>query len=170
MKLRLVNPEVLVPDARLCAEAASRGIEALVIDHLREKNRGTQPNRNGLPKTNYYAEASNNVEASTNGSVAVIAIDHPGISIHYEGGTVRPKKKALAIPIDPSVSGIWPSEYDQNREKTFITAGGAIGDKESGKILYILLPRADIPADQTVLPTDDAILHAAEEEITEAFS
>lgn len=169
MKLRLIDPERLIPDAHVAAEAAVRGVEALIIEHLRKKNDGTRPNRYGLPKSNYYADAAKNVEASVDGATVRVEIDHPGLAMHYEGGTVYPKKKALALPIDPAVAGIWPSEYSQDH-KLFKTPGGALGDAETGKILYILLPKATIPADKSVLPTDEETLKTAEKAVWEAFS
>ena len=169
MNLRLIDPERLIPDAHVAAEAAVRGVEALIIEHLRKKNDGTKPNRNGLPKTNYYADAAKNVEASVDGATIRVEIDHPGLAMHYEGGTVYPKKKALAIPIDASVAGIWPSEYSRDH-KLFKTPGGALGDADTGKILYILLPKATIPADKSVLPTDEETLKTAEEAVWEEFS
>ena len=169
MKLRLIDPEGLIPDAHTAAEAAVHSVEVLIIDHLRKKNDGTQPNRYGLPKTNYYADAAKNVEASVDGATVRVEIDHPGISMHYEGGTVYPKKKALALPIDPAVAGIWPSEYSRDH-KLFKTPGGALGDADTGKILYILLPKATIKADKSVLPTDEETLNTAEEAVWEAFS
>ena len=169
MKLRLIDPEGLIPDAHTAAEAAVRGVETLIIEHLRNKNDGTKPNRYGLPKTKYYADAAKNVEASVDGATVRVEIDHPGISMHYEGGTVYPKKKALALPIDPAVAGIWPSEYSRDH-KLFKTPGGALGDADTGKILYILLPKATIPADKSVLPTDEETLNTAEEAVWEAFS
>lgn len=169
MKLRLIDPERLIPVAYVAAVASVRGVEVLIIDHLRKKNDGTQPNRYGLPKTNYYAEASNNVAAGVSGNKVNVEIDHPGISLHYEGGTVYPKKKALAIPIDPAVAGIWPSEYSRDH-KLFKTPGGALGDAKTGKILYILLPKATIPEDKTVLPTDAEIFGAVENALMEAVS
>lgn len=169
MKLRLIDPERLIPDAHVAAEAAVRGVEALIIEHLQKKNDGTKPNRYGLPKTNYYADAAKNVEASVDGATVRVEIDHPGLAMHYEGGTVYPKKKALALPIDPAVAGIWPSEYSQDH-KLFKTPGGALGDADTGKILYILLPKATIKADKSVLPTDEETLKTAEEAVWEAFS
>ena len=169
MKIRLIDPERLIPDAHIAAEASVRGVEALIIEHLRRKNAGTQPNLYGLPKTNYYAEASKNVAAGVAGNKVNVEIDHPGISLHYEGGTVYPKKKALAVPVDPAVAGIWPSEYSRDH-KLFKTPGGALGDADTGKILYILLPKATIPSDQSVLPTDAEIFGAVEEALMEAVS
>lgn len=169
MKLRLIDPERLIPDAHVAAEAAVHSVEVLIIEHLRNKNDGTKPNRYGLPKTKYYADAAKNVEASVDGATVRVEIDYPGISMHYEGGTVYPKKKALALPIDPAVAGIWPSEYSRDH-KLFKTPGGALGDADTGKILYILLPKATIPADQSVLPTDAEIFGAVEEALMEAVS
>lgn len=169
MKIRLIDPERLIPDAHVAAEASVRGVEALIIEHLRKKNDGAKPNRWGMPKTNYYADAAKNVEASVDGATVRVEIDHPGLAMHYEGGTVYPKKKALALPIDPAVAGIWPSEYSRDHQ-LFKTPGGALGDADTGKILYILLPKATIPADPSVLPTDTEIFGAVEEALMEAVS
>ena len=169
MKIRLIDPERLIPDAHVAAEASVRGVEALIIQHLRDKNNATQPNRYGLPKTNYYADAAKDVAAGVDGNKVNVEISYPGISLHYEGGTVYPKKKALAVPVDPAVAGIWPSEYSRDHQ-LFKTPGGALGDAETGKILYILLPKATIPADPSVLPTDAEIFGAVENALMEAVS
>ena len=169
MKLRLIDPERLIPDAHTAAEAAVRSVEVLIIDHLREKNNSTQPNRYGLPKTNYYAEAAKSVAASVDGATVRVEVDYPGLAMHYEGGTIRPKKKALAIPVDPAVADIWPSEYSRDHELVTMP-GGSLRDAKTGDILYILLPKVTIPADKTVLPTDEKILSEAEAAVWEAFS
>lgn len=176
-KLALKDTKPIIPDAEIAAQAAARGIEALVIGHLRAKNNSTTPSKFGLPKSNYYAEAAENVSAAASGRVAKVEIDHPGIALHYEGGTVYPKKKALAIPIDPSVATIWPSEaggiatgngYSMFWPKK--SSHGFIKDAETSELLWLLVPKADIPADPSVLPTDESILNAAEAAIWEAFS
>ena len=177
MKLRLIDPERLIPDAHTAAEAAVRGVEALIIEHLRKKNDGTKPNRWGMPKTNYYADAAKNVAAGVTGNKVNVEIDHPGISMHYEGGTVYPKKKALAIPIDASVAGIWPSEanaFANEDEYALIwpknSSHGFIKDVEQNQLLWLLIPKATIKADKSVLPTDEETLNTAEEAVWEAFS
>ena len=177
MKLRLIDPERLIPDAHTAAEEAVRGVEALIIEHLRNKNDGTRPNRWGMPKTKYYAEASKNAEASVDGATIRVEIDHPGLAMHYEGGTVYPKKKALAIPIDTSVAGIWPSEanaYANEDEYALIwpknSSHGFIKDVEQNLLLWLLIPKATIKADKSVLPTDEETLNTAEEAVWEAFS
>lgn len=181
MKLRLIDPERLIPDAHTAAEAAVRSVEVLITDHLSKKNDSTQPNIYGLPKTNYYAEAAKNVEASVDGATVRVEVDYPGLAMHYEGGTIRPKKKALAIPIDPAVAGIWPSEAgdiatggsDDERYALIWPKGskhGFIKDTESNDLLWLLIPKATIKADPTVLPTDEKILSEAEAAVWEAFS
>ena len=40
---------------------------------------------------------------------------------------------------------------------------GFLKDKNSSELLYLLVSKATIPADKTVLPEDDDILKAAEE-------
>ena len=141
---------------------------------MRKKNDGTKPNRNGLPKTNYYAYAAKNVEASVDGATVRVEIDHPGLAMHYEGGTIYPKKKALAIPI---VAGIWPREanaYANEDEYALIwpknSSHGFIKDVEQNQLLWLLIPKATITADKSVMPTDEETLKTAEEAVWEAFS
>ena len=77
-------------------------------------------------------------------------------------------KKALAIPISPIVAGIWPSEAGAwaNEDEYSVfwpknSSHGFIKDNERGELLWLLLPRATIKADPTVMPTDDALHNAA---------
>ena len=177
MKLRLIDPENLIPDAHTAAEAGVIGVEELIVEHLAEKDGTTARNRWGMPKTNYYAKASRNVAPSVSGPTMRVEIDQPGLAMHYEGGTVYPKKKALAIPISPSVAGIWPSEanaFANEDEYALIwpknSSHGFIKDVEQNELLWLLLPKAQIKEDKTVLPTDEAILKAAEDYVWEAFS
>lgn len=177
MKLRLIDPEQLIPDAHTAAEAGVVGVEELIVEHLAKKDRETARNRWGMPKTNYYAKASRNVDPSVSGSTMRVEIDQPGLAMHYEGGTVYPKKKALAIPISPSVAGIWPSEANAmaNEDEYALiwpknSSHGFIKDVEQNELLWLLLPKAQIKEDKTVLPTDDKILQAAEDYVWEAFS
>ena len=172
--VRAIFPPDFIPGDRLTAEKAGMRVADLIVKHLRKKNDSTKPNPFGMPKSNYYNRASDTVQYDTSGNKFTVSVGTDstdkdakgmGIALHYHGGTVYPKsgKKAIALPIDPAVAGIWPSEYDPTpkHEKTFITPAGAIGDKETGKILYILLPKATIPEDPTVLPTDEEIANAA---------
>lgn len=179
MNLRLtISPEAVrdaMPPDRELLDAAARGLVVAVRRHLREKNSRTQP-KNGFPKSNYYAEAGDTARGSVEGGAAVVEVgpDDPngpgsGIALHYYGGTVLPKKKALAIPISPAVAGIWPSEaVGEAGAEAFSMIWpkgknhGFIKDNERNELLWLLVPKATIPADPDVLPTDDEMLSAAE--------
>lgn len=165
----------LIPEDSVLAEAAARGLKVVARRHLREKNR-TAPHRAGFPKSDYYADAAENVAEFWHGSTGGIEIEKDGLTLHYEGGTVYPRNghKALAIPLDPSVAGIWPSEYggystggdyDDGATSVFWPKGsqhGFIKENETGELLWLLVPHARIPADKTVLPEEDEMLAEAE--------
>lgn len=173
LKLKIKDPErQLLGNEDVMMQAASAGVEALLREHLEQKNQGTAPNRYGLPKSNYYSEAAKHVESEVNGKRVTVEVDYPGIALHYEGGTVYPKKKALAVPINPAVAGIWPSEYDEGLTVVWKKGDshGRLIEKEGGRTLYLLLPKATIPADKSVLPSDEEVLNAAEAAIWEAVS
>lgn len=157
---RIILPPDLIPAKQQAAEAIADRMSGLVRRHLRDRNASRPANQYGLPKTNYYEDAAGSVTTEVSGNAAAVVIDKEGVALHYEGGTVRPKKKALAVPINPAVAGIWPSEYSRDHQ-LFKTPAGALGDAETGEILYILLPKATIKADPTVLPTEDALSNAA---------
>ena len=103
-----ITPDFLI-SGREAAEAARLGMSECVRDHLRRRNETRPPNRHGLPKSDYWADAADSVTSDVSGNVAAVNVEQEGAALHYYGGTVRPKKKALAIPIAPSVAGIWPS-------------------------------------------------------------
>ena len=177
MTLRLTISAESVRDAmppeRTLLDAAARAMVNCVKRHLREKNERTPP-RDGFPKSNYYAEAADTARGSASGNVAQVEVgpDDPngpgaGIALHYYGGTVYPKKKALAIPISPAVAGIWPSEASGvGADLAMIwpknSSHGFLKDTETNELLWLLVPKATIPADPDVLPADAEILTAAE--------
>ena len=159
-------------------EAAARGISNVVIRRLRDRNRHTSANRNGLPKSNYYAKAADSVTTVVSGSEAEVQIREPGIALHWKGGTVRPKpgKKALAIPVDPTVATIWPSEAgdiatggsDDEPYRLIWPKGsdhGWIKDTETNDLLWLLVPKVTIPANPETLPTVAEMGESAEKAI-----
>ena len=161
-------------------EAAARGISNVVIRRLRDRNKHTSANRNGLPKSNYYAKAADSVTTVVSGSKAEVQIREPGIALHWKGGTVRPKpgKKALAIPVDPTVATIWPSEAggiatggsDDEPYRLIWPKGsdhGWIKDTETNDLLWLLVPKVTIPANPETLPTVAEMGEAAEKAILE---
>ena len=105
------------------------------------------------------------------GNRGEITIEKEGAALHYFGATVLPKKKALAIPLSPLVQDIWPSEQPSGLELFWPknSPHGFLKDKDTSELLYLLVSKATIPADKTVLPEDADILKAAEEAIWEAI-
>ena len=155
---------------RTAAEAAASGISYLVIDHLRSKNSRTAP-KAGFRKTDYWSDVADSVTTSVKEKSAEISIEKEGAALHYFGGTVYPKKKALAIPLSSLVQDIWPSEQPSGLELFWPknSPHGFLKDKDTSELLYLLVSKATIPADKTVLPEDGDILKAAEEAIWEAI-
>ena len=170
MNLKFEIPEDWLITERAAAEAAAAGISQLVIDHLREKNSRTAP-KTGFRKTNFWSEVADSVTTSVKGNRGEITIEKEGAALHYFGGTVYPKKKALAIPLSPLVQDIWPSEQPSGLELFWPknSPHGFPKDKDTSELLYLLVSKATIPADKTVLPEDADILKAAEEAIWEAI-
>lgn len=168
LTLKIKDPEKLLPGEREIVEAARRGVEVLVIEHLRRKNDSTSP-KPGFPKSNYYANAAKDVASSVSGSKATVEINHPGVALHFFGGTVLPKKKALAIPLEGIVWDVWPSEYqgELHPVKDKKTGKAYLVDDSLGLALYELVPKVAIPSDPSVLPTDEEILTAAEAAVWE---
>ena len=176
MTLRLkISPDLLIP-ANKAAEAARLGMSECVREHLRRRNETRPPSRYGLPKSNYWADAADSVTSEVSGNVAAVTVEQEGAALHYYGGTVHPKRgKALAIPIDPSVAGIWPSEANALTDHIAMiwpknSTHGFLKDAETNELLWLLVPRATIPADPTVMPTDDEIVNAAMDAVLEAAS
>jgi hypothetical protein len=164
MKLTVTIPPAqlrdFIPSAETLAEAMGRGVFNLVKGHLAKRDK--RPSRRpGFPKSNYWADAAKSVrEPTVSGSTATIEIDKEGVALHYHGGTVKPKKKALAIPISPLVADIWPSEKgDLDLIKTKKNA--FLADPTTKEFLYLLVPHVTIPADPTVLPEEEKIAATA---------
>ena len=170
MNLKFEIPEDWLITESTAAEAAAAGISQLVIDHLREKNSRTPP-KSGFRKTDYWDEAARGVTSDIEGKRVIVSIEKEGAALHYFGGTVHPKKKALAIPLSPLVQDIWPSEQPSGLELFWPknSPHGFLKDKDTSELLYLLVSKATIPADKTVLPEDGDILKAAEEAIWEAI-
>lgn len=61
LSLKVTVPPDIIIDGRTAAEAARMAVSETVREHLRRKNSSTTPNRNGLPKSNYWADAADSV-------------------------------------------------------------------------------------------------------------
>ncbi len=178
MTLTLTIPpaeaDKILPPEKDLADAAAYGMEVAIIRHLNDKDTSTAPNRHGLPKSHYYSEVAKTVRGTSAANRATVEIGPDnenvpgnGIALHFYGGTVYPKKKALAIPINPVVAGMWPAEANDLTDSIVMfwpkgSSHGFLKDKTTGDLLWMLVPKATIPADPTVLPSDDALVAAAE--------
>ena len=156
---------------RVALEAAGRGAFNLVKRHLVKRNL-SRPKRGDFPHSGYWAKRK--VSSRVSGTAAVVEVGAPGdgVALHYYGGTVRPRagRKYLAIPQDRSVWNVKPSEY---RGKLFMkrkkgAKSGVICDRKTGKTLWLLVPKATIKADKTVLPEMSEIVVAAQKAATAA--
>lgn len=156
----------VLPPKRELAQAAGRGVSNIVKRHL--VNRDGRGRSDGLPRTGYYGDAAGSVTTETAGDVAVISIPKEGMALHYYGGVVYPTNghKALAIPKTAAAAGRRPAELDPSRQKLALVwpkgeKSGTLRDKESGEVFYLLVAKATIPADTTVLPPESDMVAAA---------
>ncbi len=151
----------LLPPAHELAQAAGRGVSNAVKRHLVERD--ARGRTDGLPRTGYWGDAASGVTTDVTGNRAVITIHKEGAALHYYGGVVYPTDaKALAIPKSPATAGKRPSEYDPDRAKLALVwpkgeKTGTLRDKETDEVVYLLVGKATIKEDKTVLPTESEL-------------
>ncbi len=156
----------LLPSENKLAQAAGRGVSNAVKRHLAERDSRARPD-DGMPHTGYYGDAAGGVTTDVSGKMAVVTIHKEGVALHYYGGVVYPTKghKALAIPKSPATAGKRPAEIDPDRSRFALVwpkgkTVGTLRDKKSGDIVYLLVSKATIKADKTILPTEDEMFEA----------
>jgi hypothetical protein len=141
-------------------EGAQRAMTNTLVKHFRSKDR-SEPNAKGWTRSHWWNRVATSVTSRIEGESAVADIREPGVLLHWKGGTVKPKNghKALAIPADSSVQGIWPSEH--GREDTFLAwpKGKSFGfiAKKGEKPLHVLwwlTGATHHEADPSVIPED----------------
>ena len=159
-----VPADILASDHEL-AQAAGRGVSNAVKRHLVERD--SRGRSDGLPRTGYYGDAASGVTTEVSGSRAVVTIHKEGVALHYYGGVVYPTDghKALAIPKSIQGAGKRPAEADPDRTKFALVwpkgeKTGTLRDKETDEVVYLLVPKATIPEDKTILPTEDEMKSA----------
>lgn len=155
----------VLPSERELAQAAGRGVSNIVKRHLVERD--SRGRSDGLPRTGYYGDAASGVTAEMSGKTALITIHKEGVALHYYGGVVYPTDghKALAIPKSPATAGKRPKEFDPDRAKLALVwpkgeKAGTLRDKETDEVVYLLVSKATIPEDKTILPTEDEMKSA----------
>ena len=158
LDLKITVPaDILASDHEL-AQAAGRGVSNAVKRHLVERD--ARGRSDGLPRTGYYGDAASGVTTEVNGSRAVVTIHKEGVALHYYGGVVYPTDaKALAIPKSIQGAGKRPAEADPDHTKFALVwpkgkTAGTLRDKETDEVVYLLVSKAKIKEDKTVLPTD----------------
>ena len=149
----------VLPSERELAQAAGRGVSNVVKRRLVDRDR--RGRSDGLPRTGYYGDAASGVTTEMDGKTALITIHKEGVALHYYGGVVYPTDghKALAIPKSIQGSGKRPAEADPDRTKFALVwpkgkTTGTLRDKETDEVVYLLVPKAKIKEDKTVLPTE----------------
>lgn len=158
LDLKITVPaDILASDHEL-AQAAGRGVSNAVKRHLVERD--ARGRSDGLPRTGYYGDAASGVTTEVSGNRAVVTIHKEGVALHYYGGVVYPTDaKALAIPKSPATAGKRPAEADPDHTKFALVwpkgkTTGTLRDKETDEVVYLLVSKAEIKEDKTVLPTD----------------
>ena len=159
LDLKITVPaDILASDHEL-AQAAGRGVSNAVKRHMVERD--SRGRSDGLPRTGYYGDAAGGVTTEVSGNRAVVTIHKEGVALHYYGGVVYPTEghKALAIPKSIKGAGKRPSEIDPDRTKFALVwpkgkTTGTLRDKETDEVVYLLVSKATIPEDKTILPTE----------------
>ena len=167
LTLRIPEPATadLLPSENELAQAAGRGVSNAVKSHLVERDSRARPD-DGMPHTGYYGDAAGSVTTGISGKTAVITIHKEGIALHYYGGVVYPTDaRVLAIPKRADAAGRRPREYDPDRSRLALVwpkgaSAGTLRDKTSGDIVYLLVAKAEIPKDETVLPSEGELERA----------
>ena len=164
LDLKITVPaDILASDHEL-AQAAGRGVSNAVKRHLVERD--SRGRSDGLPRTGYYGDAASGVTTEVSGNRAVVTIHKEGVALHYYGGVVYPTDaKALALPKSPATAGTRPKEFDPDRAKLALVwpkgeTAGTLRDKETDEVVYLLVSKAKIKEDKTVLPTEDEMFEA----------
>lgn len=170
MKLTLTLETPLadvIPSERVLAEAAARhGVSIAIKRHLADRDANGR-SVDGMPRTGYWGDAANSVTVSMDGDTAIVSVDKEGAALHYYGGVVYPSEghKALAIPKSPKTAGRRPAQIDPMRTRFALVwpkghTAGTLRDRKTGEIAYLLVAKATIKADKTVLPTEDEMRQA----------
>jgi hypothetical protein len=127
--------------------------------------------------SNYWSKAAEATTHESDATSARVIIRHPGVGWHRYGGTIRAKPgKALAIPLQSAVKGMWPSEAFPNKGDAFIYRSKkghvflAAREGKALRIFYLLLKSVSKSADSTVLPDSATIASTAASSIRSFLS
>jgi hypothetical protein len=161
--------EILDRQRQPMLDAGVRALTNAVVKNFRRRN--SQGNAKGFPRSNFWQDAAESVTSAVEGDAMSAAIRKQGGRLRGKGGEVRPKegKKALAIPVDPSVAHEWPSEYTgrggalfavwpKGRNTGFLANRGT--DRNHARILWMLVAKTTHRPDPSVIPPEDELRNA----------
>ncbi len=142
-----------------------------VRDHLTVRSLQVR-NKLGAPTSGFWAKAARNVARTpitADQTGARISLEHPGVARAFGPVTIKPKppKKFLAIPV---IAQAYNKRAYRIKElfpvfKPGATKGTLRRRGKDGKAVtwFALVPSVVQPQDRTILPSDAAIEHAAEQ-------
>lgn len=158
--------EILDRQRRPMLEAGRLALTDLLERNFDRKNQAG--NARGWPSSKFWERVAGSVTSAADGDKIVATVTEPGARLRWKGGEVRPKagKKALAIPVDPSVAHVWPSEYagqggalfaiwPKGRNTGFLANRGT--DKKHARILWMLVAKTTHKPDPSVIPSEDEL-------------
>lgn len=145
----------------------------------------SRPNKLGGTRTHYYSQARSATRYSVQGDTATVGIAQVGIRLRYYGGEVRAgvnpsavtgqPTKYLTIPANAEAYGhraadfpdmvvLWgragPYALAREEQKTIAIADSYGAKTVSTEIMFWLVKEVTIPADRTMLPSDEALTGA----------
>lgn len=162
---------------RRAAKTAGMAVRVLIRKHLAAKQR--TPNKQGFPKTNWYARARDRVMYVEDGIGVAVVIDFPGFAMRYTGdpAVIRPMNaKNLAIPMHPMAYGRRPREFKdlvfipvlRGRTTGILAMQVGVGAAKVWINLYRLVKFVRTKADPTMLPTQRELQETGHAAITAA--
>ena len=161
--------EILDRQRQPMLDAGVRALTNAIVRNFRRRN--SQGNAKGFPRSNFWQDAAESVTSAVEGAAMSATISKQGVRLRWKGGEVRPRegRKALAIPVDPSVAHVWPSEhvgyatggdYDEGATSLFWpknSSHGFIKDNDTGEILWMLVAKTTHKPDPSVIPPEDEL-------------
>lgn len=138
-----------------------QAVRMLLRTHLRAKE--AQPNKQGWPKTHFYARARDRVNFEADEDSATVRVSLVGFRQRYYGGPIRPvNRRTLAIPAAPQAYGKLPAEFGA-LDFQGVFRGRYVGNlvAPDGQVLFRLLRAVNQPADPSVIPTESEMVGAA---------
>ena len=158
----------------------------------------SRPNKNGWPRSNFYAQAGDATTFTAAASGASVLVAKRGFRQRYYGGPIFPVNAAmLAIPLSPEAYGETPRAFNDLHIEKHIGPGGkmnvflvrntaslvkakydrkrrarvmAPAGEQRGEFMYLLVPSVNQEGDRTVIPPLQDLQRNAAIALREAFN